>query len=297
MGGSSSKSTQKTVEDDINSDYNSCGTTTSYNVTTLTGIQFDPPADCNPPSSMTIGQTATVDATCLLSALQTSAANTANTLDSSSQAGLGVSKSSGSTYTTTDIENYTTNACANVSATNMASVDDTVIQSCQFQVVQNANANQSCQINATQSLLNTISNSTTSSATGGSIFGDLFGGGSLGAIVGIIIVIAIIVAVIYFVKKGSSSSKGGSTSNISALEMAELVGGASGCKYSYYVLLLFLLILLVLMITDVYKCMNKKNVPTIIPVYQPVPVQFNAQPNAYSQNYHNNLNDYYQTLV
>lgn len=214
MGASSSKTESTSETDMLTSAYNSCGSANSTNIVTLSGIKFYPPADCKEDPEFTIGQTATVDATCLLSSLQDSAAQTASTLDSDAQAGLGFSTSSDVSKTKTSISEYTTNQCADVSSTNMADITDTEIRSCKFEVVQNATANQSCQINATQSAISDIATQESSSATGGSIFGDLFGNTNVTAIIIAIILIMLVVGGgYYFYKKSSNSSNSSNSSD------------------------------------------------------------------------------------
>jgi len=232
MGVSASVNTQKNINNMVQSDYNSCGNGSSgaYNVVSLNGIQFDPPSTCPPNNSLQIGQTATVNATCLISALQSTAAQLASQLNATQQASLGFSFGYTNNVSTTDISNFISNQCQSYSSANIASINDTVIESCNFQIVQDATVNQSCQINATQDLINNISNLLTSQTSGGSVFGDLFGNGPLGAIVGIIIVIVIIVVIavigiIVFKAFFSGSSK---QNQQKLTEAALLAGGGNG---------------------------------------------------------------------
>lgn len=136
--------------------YDSCGNNSYTNINSLSGIQFEPSTYCNPMPTMVVGNTPTVDATCLLHALQTNAANTAVSLSPQVQASLGLAQSTNQQDMQNSISQYTTNQCANVSSSNMANINDTVIESCNFEVVNDANANQSCQINSTQNLINNI---------------------------------------------------------------------------------------------------------------------------------------------
>ena len=214
MGASVSTNKSSIENNMLQSAYNSCGTVGSYNVTDLSGIQFLPPPECGSNSSFTIGQTATVDAKCLLTSLQKSAANVATKLSAQAQAGLGFAVSTNISDTVNNISQYSKNKCSNVSASNQASIKDTIIKACTFRVVQNANANQSCQINATQDAISNIATNEAANAKGASIWSLLFGSGGYGKIILImILVIAIAVAALILVKhftgkKGKKSTSG-----------------------------------------------------------------------------------------
>nr|QZX43049.1 myristoylated membrane protein [Mimivirus sp.] len=227
--GASASTNQQTIQNNIlNQAYNTCPNIGTTNVIDLSGIKFEPPPDCNPPSEMIIGQTATVDANCLLTSLQSSAADIAAQLNAEAKAGLGIAVSTNINDVKNSINQITTNSCANVSTTNKATIKDTVIKSCKFQVIQDATLNVSCQINATQDLVSKIASNAATSAEGGSIWGLLFGSGIGGIIVGIVVVIviiAIIGVVIYFVSKNKSNVNTGDLLNKQTLEEAALLGG------------------------------------------------------------------------
>ncbi|AGF85233.1 IMV envelope protein [Moumouvirus goulette] len=227
--GASASTNKQTIENNIlNQAYNSCPSIGATNIVTLSGIKFEPPPDCNPPSSMTIGQTATIDSNCLLTSLQSSAAQTAAELSAEAKAGLGIAVSTNINDVKQSISNITKNTCANVSTTNNATIRDTVIKSCQFRVVQDAKENVSCQINSTQDLVSKIASSTASTAQGGSIWEDIFGSGPSGLIVGIIVIIIIfiiIAAVIYFITRNKNKVNPSDLLTTQTLEEAALLGG------------------------------------------------------------------------
>nr|AEX62679.1 uncharacterized myristoylated membrane protein [Moumouvirus Monve] len=227
--GASSSTNKQTIENNIlNQAYNSCPSIGTTNIVSLSGIKFEPPPDCNPPSSMTIGQTATIDSNCLLTSLQSSAAQIAAELSAEAKAGLGISVSTNINDVKQSISNITNNTCANVSTTNNATIRDTVIKSCQFRVVQNAKENVSCQINSTQDLISKIASNAASNAQGGSIWGDIFGSGPSGLIAGIIVIIIIfiiIAAVIYFLTRNKNKVNPSDLLSTQTLEEAALLGG------------------------------------------------------------------------
>ncbi|AVL94891.1 putative myristoylated membrane protein [Moumouvirus australiensis] len=227
--GVSASTNKQTIENNIlNKAYNSCPSMGTTNIVNLSGIKFEPPPDCNPPSSMTIGQTATIDSNCLLTSLQSSAAEIAAELSAEAKAGLGISGSTNVNDIKQSISNITKNTCANVSTTNNATIRDTVIKSCQFRVVQNATENVSCQINTTQDLVSKIASSSASTAKGGSIWGDIFGSGPGGLIAGIVVIIIIIIVIaiiIYFVTKNKNKVNTSNLLSTQTLEEAALLGG------------------------------------------------------------------------
>ncbi|AKI80057.1 putative myristoylated membrane protein [Acanthamoeba polyphaga mimivirus] len=277
MGASASTNQQIIENKIINEAYNSCPSIGTANVTTLSGIKFEPPANCNPPSAFVIGQTATVDSNCLLTNLQKGAASTASKLSSQSKAGLGISVSTNINEVENSITNISNNSCAGLATNNVVDITDTVIKSCQFRVVQNASSKVSCQINNTQNLISKIAADAAAQAKGGSIFGDLFGGGLGGIIAAIIIivVIAIIIGlVVYFIKQ-SSKNKGAEkiienpeTAALLVGGFKSLMGGASdfvdGLKktnmYKFIVLLIMVLIIVILLKTlDIPNPINNPN--------------------------------------
>lgn len=235
MGASSSKSENKSSTEIIESAYNNCGTASAINNIDIKNVKFYPPDDCKEDPEFDINQSSSVDGTCLISQLQDSAASSASELSSDAQADLGLSSSDGKTITDNDISEYTTNQCANYSSTNSATIYDTEVRSCKFQVVQAANANQSCQINATQTLVSDIDAKTTTTAEGGSLLGDLFGSPTnIALIIGAIILIMIIGGVGYYFYKKNSSQSGGFAKN--------MYGG--DCSNPTYLIIVILIILL-----------------------------------------------------
>ncbi|BCS83260.1 putative myristoylated membrane protein [Cotonvirus japonicus] len=316
MGASVSTNEQNIENSIINKAYNSCPSIGSTNVVTLSGIQFDPPTNCNPEPVFEVGQTSTIDSKCLLTSLQSSVAEIAATLDAKAKAGLGISSSTNVNDISNNITQITKNKCANVSTTNRADITDTVIKSCQFEVIQNATENVSCQINATQALASKVAASATGSATGGSIWGDLFGGGIGGIIIGILIIALIIGLIglgIYLLRKNSNKVNTKDLLNSSTLEEAALLGGfkkftsslndpveimAEIKRSKIYKFLIILLLILIIII--LFKTLNLQqnttpsnlnNLPTQIinpSNTYPVNQQYNQSYNQpYNQQYNN----------
>lgn len=216
MGLTLSANGQKTETNLLDAAYNSCGSNGSTTIVTVQGLQFYPPDGgkyCKPPyPTVQIGSTSTVDATCLLGSLQESALTMASSLNSQQLAGLGLSGSIDTTDIKTDIATLTANKCGGTSTNSTVSVTDTIIEACNFQVVANATANQSCQINAVQKLMNDMAQNIDNKTEGGSIFGALFGNGIVGALVGIVIIIVVLLILgfilYHFLKGGHHESTG-----------------------------------------------------------------------------------------
>lgn len=183
--------------------YNSCPNIGTTNIIDIDGVTFDPPANCNPPPNFEIGQTATVDANCVLTSLQKSAAPVVVNLDANAQAGLGFSFSTNISDVTNNINQITKNTCANVSSTNSASIKDTTIKACKFRAIQNATQNVSCQINSTQDMISKIAASSSASSKG------LFGGSSSSTLIIIIVVILLLLGggVGFYLYKKNKPSK------------------------------------------------------------------------------------------
>ncbi len=251
--GASVSTNQQTIENSIIAEaYNKCPAVGTTQITNLTGIQFDPPANCNPPSSFTVGQTSTIDGNCLLTNLQSSVASTASQLSAQAQAGLGLSGGTNIAAVQQSIAEKTVNDCGQFSTTQQANISDTVIKSCQFQVVQNASQNVSCQINSTQNLASNVAASAAAQAQGGSIFGDLFGTGKAGIIaaivVGIILLVIVIGLIIFAVKSGGKSGSGGIPPEVllAGGKINSIFGGSGtdyGSKNGLCTLIIFLIII------------------------------------------------------
>ena len=264
MGASASTNQQTIVNNTVNEAYNSCPTVGTMNATTISGLKFLPPPDCNPPSSFDISQVATVKSECLISSLQKGAANISSKLDSQSKAGLGISVSTNINDVITSISNITKNTCAGVSTNNKADLTNLTVRACQFKIAQDASANAYCQINSAQDLISNIATKASSQAQGGSIWGNLFGGGFGGILVGIIVIVVICLFIglgIYLFRKSSQNKNTSDLLSPSMLEKAALLGGfgddmsdflasvKNSNMYKFIVILIMIVVILILMKT------------------------------------------------
>lgn len=198
MGASASTSYQHIKNNLITNASNKCLTGSAINAANIHGLNFTQPPGCPPDSGFNINQTATVDSTCLLSNLQSSAAQLASQLSSQARAGIGIAVSTNVSDIESSIQQNVANLCKTASSTNTANITDTTIDSCNFVLTQNASQKQSCEINNTQKVVDKISAKVSTSATGGSLFGDLFGGvfgGGISSIISIVVVVVILVAI------------------------------------------------------------------------------------------------------
>ncbi|AZL89278.1 hypothetical protein QKC54_gp0554 [Megavirus baoshan] len=273
MGASASTNKQTIENNMINSAYNSCGTVGAVNVVSMSDITFDPPADCNPPSVFDISQATTVSSKCLISSLQSSAADIAAKLSAEAKAGLGFSASTNVNDIVNNINNTVTNKCANVSTTNKANLKDMIIKSCDIRIAQDATQNDVCQINATQDEIAKIASATAATSTGGSLLGDIFGSG----ITKVIIIIVIIVALLgggFFLfkeltkKKDNGNGSGSEAELVQKAELAALLGGnitnslnnffSSNSRENKTIIIIIMLVIVILIAFIVYNYLECK---------------------------------------
>lgn len=176
MGAATSRNATSISNKLIQSAYNSCPTVGSVNVLEIKNAKILAPPGCNPPGgTFKSDQVNTVDAHCVLNALQSNISDAAAKLNSQSQAGLlGLSSSENIADFSTSLANYTSNKCEGKSSSNMAKITDTEIRMCDVQFVQNATEKVSCEINATQDVASKVAN--TSDSDSSTLFGGLFSG-------------------------------------------------------------------------------------------------------------------------
>ncbi|AYV85115.1 MAG: IMV envelope protein [Satyrvirus sp.] len=240
MGTSVSTSSSDATNNIVQTAYGKCPPAGSVNIVNIDDVTFDPPDNCNPPSSFVVGQTATVDATCLLSSLQQEVAQTAQQLDSQARTGLGFSVSTSSSDTQNNLSQYTSQQCEGSSTTNYANIKDVTIEACQFRAVQDATDNQACQINQTQGIAAQVGQKIASSSTG--FFGSP-GGIFVMAIVAIVVLIIVIVAVYFMFKEGKKHPE--------VVEAAAIGGGNNAfmrnklCVVIIIIAIIFLVVFLV----------------------------------------------------
>lgn len=205
MGASSSKSKAEINNKVINESYNKCPSTTAINQADIKYVIHQPMDTCVS-SSFNIDQSASVDATCLITAMQESLAKVINEMDTKAKAGIGYANAKSDVEIKNILKNKIDNECGNVSPTNKANIQDTIARACDFKIIQNANAKSACQIGAMQKATLDASNSVSTTAEGMDIA--LFGG----VLLMIVIFIAMIVG-IYYLFSSSNTSKGASMYN------------------------------------------------------------------------------------
>jgi flagellar basal body-associated protein FliL len=315
MGASVSTNQQTITNNMITNATNSCPTISTVNAVNISGLNYSQPPNCPAGSGFNINQAAVVDATCLLTSLQNTAAQVAQSLSADAQAGLGISVSTNVSDIETSIAQNTTNTCTNTSTRNVANIADTTIRSCNFTLTQNATENVSCQINATQGIIDKIATQSAATAKGGSIFGDLFGGGIGGIItvIVIIIVLAVVAGVAFYFLRGKKGS-GTTTASTSQMTAADalLLGGFRNFfndinnpvsfndklkkNSSFVVLIILILIVLIVFLMSSCKKSNKQLTDndignlnqTITEAHQIA--DFNSKPNVSKINYYDQPN-------
>lgn len=199
-----STSAQTLVNDWVSSSYQACDPVSASNTIKLTGVTITQAPGC-PPEDMTtdIDQATSVDATCLLGSLQTTAAQQATNISSSIDPGfLDFDVTSDFNTTYNNLQQYTTQACKDVSSTNMVDWDQVKLETCGFKITQNATANTSCQIQQVQDQMAKIATNITQEESGFSLGGII---AIVAGVIGILIVIGIVlVAIFVFGKKNKN---------------------------------------------------------------------------------------------
>ncbi len=197
MGASKSKSKAEINNTVINESYNKCPSTTAINQASIKNVVFQPMDTCTS-STFNIDQSASVDATCLISAMQESLASVINKMDTTAKAGIGYANAKSNVEINNILKNKIENECSGASPTNIANVQDTIIRACDFKIIQNATAKQACQIGALQKATLDASNAVSTTAIGWDP--------TLFSIVLLAIVIIIAILVYVFKSSGQSSA-------------------------------------------------------------------------------------------
>jgi len=190
--------------------FNSCPTVTASNVLNIDDVNFKPSKLCyapgQPQPTATFDQSAGVNASCVISAMQNALASYLSKQAASVAGGLGIQWSSDVNQMSTNITTHIMNTCGSQSSTNAASIGDTQITACQWHFVENATVQESCYINELQTLSNKASITQDSKTKGASIFGSIFGSTTtlIVIIVVVVVVIIIIIIVVVVVNKKKS---------------------------------------------------------------------------------------------
>lgn len=211
---SSKSNTQKMTL--TNNVYNNCGSSNASNTAIISNVNVspNPDLDCTDPTTI-IDQNSTVDATCVISSLQNVAASQATTLTTEQAGGLGINLTSDKNQNIKTITNYVDNFCASTNSENVLYLDNILLESCNNYIVQESDASQTCQINASQQVLDSVVDAEYNNQSGASLLGLLFGNGLEGILFLLIIVIAIVavLSVLSFLVYKSVKSKPNSNSN------------------------------------------------------------------------------------
>jgi uncharacterized membrane protein len=225
---SSRSSTQKMSL--TNNVYNNCGSSSASNTAIISNVTVTPNPDLDCTDSKTvIYQGSSVEASCVISSLQDVAAQQATTLTTEQAAGLGINLSSDKTDNEKAITNYVDNFCASTNSENALYLDNIILESCNNYIVQESDASQTCKINASQQVLDSVVDSEYNNQVGASLLGLLFGNGLEGILFLLIIVIAIVAVlsilsvVIYKAVKSKPKDDSGESdaSNIDPGDMSE----------------------------------------------------------------------------
>lgn len=210
MGLAESVTTQQVVTDISTTAINSCPSSQASNYFSANNITYTCPDGCPPEDCVfEVDQTATVDAACYITALQQTAAQQLSNVSQDTKSAIGLNLSYTATDIQTQLSNTVINECGDVPNTvnNQVVLTNADINACGMFIIQNATDNQICQINATQDIINNVTNEILSETQGSSLTQLLFGSGLtsvfiiLGILIFIFIVIAVILIVVVLVKK------------------------------------------------------------------------------------------------
>lgn len=229
MGASASSNLQEESTNAISNTFQTCATGGVTDITNISGIKYRAPKGCVNPK-FTIDQAATLDAKCVLGAIQKNTADLLSKVDSKTVAGLGISVSSDVQKNASNIEAYLKQKCDEKAVGNITNLTNSSISGiCDFNIIQNGTAKEICDINATQDLISKISQKSTPDTEGGSIIGDLFGSGSnFKVFLFIVLLLAILSGIgFYFYKKQEKTGKVGPLSEDIPLDDMLFTGGYS----------------------------------------------------------------------
>jgi hypothetical protein len=155
-----------------------------------------------------IVQTSDSNASCLIQDFVEQAANLASNLSNDAKAGLGISLSANIQDIQEHFQQNITNQCAGVQSSQDINMSGTTIIGCATNIIQTNDANDTCQINASQLVLNDVLNNMDNTATGASI-------GAIIAVVVIgLIVLAVVVGVSYFFYSSNKKKKASLSSGV-----------------------------------------------------------------------------------
>ena len=238
MGASASSVVSKINNQVVEGAYNNCQTGGSTNIITFNDVNYNEPEWCPAGSpGPVIGQTADVDSTCVLNAMQSSASQVAATLTADARTGLGLSASSDVSDINNTIQTIAANKCNSQPSNNTLNFNDVNVTACSFRVVQGASSRSNCETETTQDLTNQIAAKVAAQSTG--FLGGLFSGG-LTTIITVVIILVVLIAgggaLFYFMKGKGGKSK------------TESKGGAFGQSNTGTIVIIVLFVLIVMLL-------------------------------------------------
>lgn len=139
----------------LNSAYQGCATGKAVNEAYIKNFKLKTPSWCKDIpgfTGVTFDQSSSVDANCMVGALQNSVAEVAQKLSAKAQAGLGFAVATNIQATRQNIENYVNQSCTDQISDNKVDWENVDLETCNFRVVQGATVHSNCQLNTTQQL-------------------------------------------------------------------------------------------------------------------------------------------------
>ncbi|MEM0354052.1 MAG: L1 family membrane protein [Thermoplasmata archaeon] len=189
----------------LNSAYQGCATGEAVNEAHIKDFKLKTPSWCKDIpgfTGVTVDQSSTVKADCMVGALQNSVANVAQKLSAKAQAGLGFAVATNIQATQQNIENYVNQTCANQMSKNEVKWEDVDLETCNFRIIQGATVHSNCQLNATQQLAAKVAVEMAAESRGFNILA-----GIIGIIVLLVVLGGIGGAIYYFMNKKPEEEK------------------------------------------------------------------------------------------
>ena len=203
MGASVSSNVSQTDNQTITNSVNQCNKGVASNTLFIQGFKHDPLPSCQNPS-FNVNQSASVDATCFINAMQDGMAQSLTNLNANTTAGFGLSGSSNVNDSKQKIVQNLQNICGGASSTQLVAAKDIETKACNVVFVQNATAQTACQISALQDATIQTDSTLQAQSAGASLASFIFGS-NLGISMMMLIAIIVVVGGGYLIFKNYGS--------------------------------------------------------------------------------------------
>ena len=198
MGAQVSTTVSETENEIITKSVNQCKRGVASNELYLQGFTHRAAPQCKNPT-FSVEQSAVVDASCFINALQDNMANTIKNLSTTAQGGFGIQGATSIDRSKQLINAQLENICGGASSQNLVSHKDIETNACDVAFVQNASSKSKCEIEALQKAAIQTDTTMETGAKGASISDLLFGSG-MSLIIWAIVILVVLGGVYYYMK-------------------------------------------------------------------------------------------------